>query len=433
MKKVIIAALLCALFISVFTLSGCERAENNENEKDNQISDTEGENATGVQSEDKAEADSSVENAELFRNAEKLEKYKTALELLEAGDLYGAYDIFLEIKDFRDVPSYLSCFSFKCSSIVTYSSSSASTAYFEYDEYGKPTLELYFGAPYHSTYAYTFKYDENQNLTESGFYYEGNRYNITLYQYDEKGRPTRQINPDGSYTDLEYDENSNITKRIGSRGNLEEYTYDADGNCLIIEYKEDGDVYLRITNEYDSKGNCIKKYSESAVGKENSIQTVTTIEYDENGRVIKELAEQSNGISWCTQYEYDENGRMIKYRNEHLSGWISLRVQTYKYDENGNLLEEHIEDKDGPNRSIFYELDAKGNCVKQICTMHRLGYTTVETYEYEYDEYGNVIKKISSGETDSAESRVVSTYSDYKLYYNPYPLQELPSQLDGKG
>ena len=109
--------------------------------------------------------------------------------------------------------------------------------------------------------------------------------------------------------------------------------------------------------------------------------------------------------------------------------WNSFSIYTYKYDENGNMTESHCETEDGQDHSCLYEYDSNGNCIKETYTWHSAASTDV--FMYNYDAYGNLLTKTRSG--DSPEDYYQVTYSGYKLYYNPYPVQKFPYQLDGKG
>ena len=291
----------------------------------------------------------------------KLSSYLQALRYLEEENIEAAYDIFLSIKDYRDVSEYLERFSFKYSAEIMWSPRSVSIIYHEYDEDGKQVLDFY-----RSTYSYAYEYDDNDNLIKV-VYRRGDREEITTYQYDENNRPICQNNPDGSYAKLEYDGNGNIIRKIGSTGNNEEYTYDADGNCLTVVYTENGIIYLRRSYEYDLSGNCVKQLQEHHFTDGQSNSTATTT------------------------YKYDENGNLIK-RSYYDTDSDSFSIYTAKYDENGLMTEEHLEKNIVKYNSYFYEYDLSGNRVKTTFTSHTQNYTTVSLFEY--DGYGNFVKKI---------------------------------------
>ena len=360
----------------------------------------------------------------------RIDSYREALRLLEAGELEAAYDIFLTIKDFRNVNDYLECFSFKYDVEIEKSPTGARTHYYEYDEYGKSTLCLRFGT-YASTERSVYEYDENENLNKKVYNYKYNDWQyeeVSLYEYDDNGNVTRYTDPRGDVTELEYDSNGNVIKKI-TKNTITEYSYDSRGNILKCESKKNGITTSMHTYayEYDSEGRCIRilhAYDFSG----SSGHILRTNKYDEKGNLIKEQTDQSNGLSYYSEYEYDGQGRKIKQVSYF--PYSGLATVSYKYDENGNMTEQHREDKSGRDYSYLYEYDSAGNCVKESYTS-RSGDTSVTTYEY--DKYGNLLKRISHGETDSPDDYNITIYMGYKLYYNPYTVKELPPELVGKG
>ncbi len=344
----------------------------------------------------------------------ELESYNKALALLAEGNIEDAYDVFLSIKDYRDVPSYLNCFSFQYDAVIKRSPRSMTTYYFEYDEYGRMTLEVY------DTYSYLYEYDDKGNLI-TYTYRTKNKDWVTQYEYDENNFLIRQISPFG-VVELEYDTNGNIVKRIDYDGGITEYTYDSCGRML-----SDISENYAVTYQYDAQGNCIKETITYDSG-----STVTTRQYDEKGNLIRFQRDYSGGRSNCSEYEYDENGYKIKETNYYSYGGSSSgsTYYTWKYDENGNQTEYRVADEDGDDYLYLYEYDINGNLVKKNYTSARSKVTNVTTYEY--DSYGNLLKVIQPGETDSPDDYYIETYLGYKLYYNPHPTRELPYEFIGK-
>ena len=153
----------------------------------------------------------SVSETEVKPNDPEEELYDQAVSLLESGDLYGAYDIFLTIPHVKDAGEYLSRFSF---GYEQYDYERADddykyTAYFEYDEYGRKVFSrIIYNDGIEHTYGYV--YDDKGNLIEelkNGVIYH-------IYKYDEAGNPIKMIPADGYASELEYDENGNITNSV---------------------------------------------------------------------------------------------------------------------------------------------------------------------------------------------------------------------------
>ena len=258
--------------------------------------------------------------------------YKEAKGLLAEGDLQGAYDLFLTIKDYRDVSEHLDKFAYRC---ATYSSLDETIRY-TYDEYGRIT-----------------------QIEEDGI--------VWLYEYNDKGLVSRAIrgtDPESEIVFLyEYDKYGNIIKITNYDGSTSEYTYDKHGNLLERKgMSAEGEQISHTEYTYTEYGDVLTHRSWNKTF-DSEYDYTYSYEYDQNGNKIR--YEQENG--YFEEWDYDEQGRVIRHYSEYANGDGTLR--TYKYDEYGNVSEFFIEAKDV------------------------LSGTTV--YKYEYDEHGNVLRQDS--------------------------------------
>jgi YD repeat-containing protein len=114
--------------------------------------------------------------------------YAQAISFLDQGNLQGAYDLFLTIRDYRNVEEYLSRFSFKCQSQVTRYTGYTQMSNLIYDSFGRVISHTLV-----STHV-----DESFIISDT-----------TQYSYHPSGHLAKQINSDGTVYTYEYDENGN--------------------------------------------------------------------------------------------------------------------------------------------------------------------------------------------------------------------------------
>jgi RHS repeat-associated protein len=294
--------------------------------------------------------------------------------------------------------------------------------------------------------------------------------NITLYQYDDKDRIKKIVDPLlkeilfeydaydrkistmdkwGNITRFEYDAVGNLSKTIDPNGAFEEYFYDANGNKIRMIDKtlnewlwgydennrliwEEDPLDNRTTYEYielgwktktiDAKNNqTVLEYDKvgrlkKVIDPENG---ETNITYDPMGNTLTETDARSNTIS----YDYDELNRLTKIIDRNLNetvfnyNCVNLISKT-----NGNNETTDYVEYDGNNRlkrknfpdstSVIYTYDPNGNVSTMV---DELGTTT-----YSYDELDRLTevqdpygKTVSYG-YDTSVHKTTLTYPDNK-------------------
>lgn len=310
------------------------------------------------------------ENGGLIGDIGKEATYDQAVQLLQEGNLQEAYDIFLTIKDYRDVPEYLDRFVYR-SETYKISSSRTSAIQYTYDEYGRIVKTEESDSGNFASFPLTWIYEYNdQGFVKKAIRKLEDGSEITyLYEYDKNGNITKVINPSGTTAEFAYDKKGNTVEEIyrGTQGELLKhgtYTYNNHGDVLtshVLDCELDQEYSFTYEYEYDKKGNKIKlvrdEYSEEW-------------EYDEQGRIVRD----------CWEYE---NG--------------ARELHTYRYDQYGNVSEEYRESRYGDAGTFVYTR--------------------------EYDEHGNILTEKIVYNDKGATNK---TYSEYKLYYNPYGVCEIP-------
>ncbi|MBO5939139.1 MAG: RHS repeat protein [Clostridia bacterium] len=397
MKK-ITALLLCLLLLLGVVLTSCEAEESSPSEE---------EISSRVEENEKESDENEAENELPAEPTDpKLEAYSEALQHLNAGEIEKAYDLFLTIKDYRDVSTFLERFSFGYQTSFFYEDDYGFVFHYEYDEYGRPILQRYFSTMSEHMTVIRQEYDEKGNLIKHSYQYSPQNIQETTYEYDEEGKLIRQNDPymdgDGTYKLAAYDEKGNVV-RIG-------YYFSYENEPHFEEFYE-----------YNEEGKRTKLTQKS-----NMYEYIETYEYDVCGNMVKESQTYNGVLRYFTAYEYDERGNKIK--GSHYSNEDSFAephtVWSWEYDENGKLTAQTYE-SDSYSSKTEYEYDSDGNCIKE--TYFRDGQAQTVN-RMEYDCYGNLLKR----ETEERHHSVTA-YSGYKLYYNPYGYKTLPTEFEAKG
>lgn len=290
-------------------------------------------------------------------------------------------------------------------------------------------------------------------------------YMTTSYEYDAWGRLIRTTDSTGYNSGtITYDLNGNVLTTTDSNGNVTTNTYDALNHVLTSEtVSDDASKNVLKSYTYDNMGRITSTTSNDltttciydALGRK-----YTEFEYNNDGYstfrgyfyegisqyVSEELTGQYHLLLYADKkYEYDNEMRVIKVLE---SGNESV---AYTYDANGNKASETLANgvvstytynnanritnlvtKSGETTISEYEysyyLDGSDACkirkengiiettsyeydgLKRLTKESVLnGSRAVNTYSYEYDDYGNRSKMVSSG---TADYTTVYDYND---------------------
>lgn len=314
-------------------------------------------------------------------------KYNEALDLMDEGNYEDAREILEELGDYKDAEELLENF-----------------------QYVLTSMEVDYG---HDGFSTAVHYnDKDQSLQIVFTYLDGNN-EIFDYVY-ANGKLTKEIctkeNGQKTIRDYTYDKDGNLTKEINTDHDgdvhIYEYFYDANNNC-IKEVHSAPDASKYITDlSYDINNNLVKKVDTFPSGAKN----VLDCSYNTRNLLIRKVATSFLGGQTVYTYLYDEADNLIKTTTS-FSGNTDEEIN-YTYDENGNLLEEEVTYLNGNKEIINYTYDTKGNLAKEIGKTYNASvsfWTTDYTYEFAYDENGNMIKQTL--EEDGDKATVVYTYN----------------------
>lgn len=236
-------------------------------------------------------------------------------------------------------------------------------------------------------YEHDCVYEGDILLTESETYYAGD------------GQITRRVE-----REYEYDNQGNLLREISSTYNgeethtgIEEYIYDEFQNLLsVIIYDENGNIAGPSEEyEYNTKGELIKGIYYYNDGR---IAAVYTYEYYETGELFKErfycYDHDSQEIDYVIEEEYDMSGDTIKHVKSDSDG--TIKTNLCEYDALGNEIKVTYYDGEFVEEILVSEYDANGNLLR--ATFYDGQNNVVAQDEYIYDEKGNVVEFIYTGD-----------------------------------
>ncbi len=328
---------------------------------------------TSCNKEDSGEADNGVSYDEALSAGD----YEAAYEILLSGDKEASKE---ELGKFIVLPISVSCDDVDGKYPATFS----------YDEKGLLTkLDI---AKERDGKAYSFTYDEKGNLlTEKYGDSDGSYTNhTTTNTYDEKGQVT--------VSETTYASGRKVTC---------EYTYDENGRVqteIETTVESWGDTNTIVYNSiYDAKGNLLSRKSakgngheytyddqnrlvtENDVHVEDGPYNLRTYTYGDDGRLVKEKWESVTSSDWWTEttYAYDANGtQYITLYSD--SGDTEAYTYAYEFDDNGNLTKKIYTERDDNEQRVSL-FDVAGNIVSIDITK---GETTAK-YTFNFDKFGN--------------------------------------------
>ena len=186
-----------------------------------------------------------------------------------------------------------------------------------------------------------------------------------------------------------------------------------DNDTTYIYPDDGGDIYYYTLSSwydwktcYDLNGNIILNLYDSEYYKE---QDQNFIPYDEEYDVGEEYT-----------YEYDDNGNIIKETFVKKTGSSVLKSSTYEseYDDRGNLIystvPKGIMATEGAYRTYCYDDD------DNMIECQYIDDYNIHTYEYSYDDHGNVVQEIYTYESKEDESYNSTHTNTYQNVYDDF-------------
>ena len=232
----------------------------------------------------------------------------------------------------------------------------------------------------------------------------------TYFRYDELGRKTEYVSvPLGSseeegrvVSSFEYDKWGQMVRNAGEGGSYNAHTYDASGNLIAIEtvnVTPVGELRSGAYMDYDEAGRLIRNVAE------NNGVVVSHYEYayDAQGRVIREESfDPAGNRLYVQEAEYDGD-RLVKSVQDFGS---SSTVSTTTYDEESRTYVTVTESPSGV--SIFRStVNEAGDPLRQEWQNETGSSVTV----YSYDEAGRLLREVT-GDPEAPAAVTSYTYDE---------------------
>ena len=272
----------------------------------------------------------------------------------------------------------------------------------------------------------------------------------TTFEFDDRGRISHVVDPQGAETSYGYDRFGNRTWMVDANDNRHEYAYttrnmlaeerlrdlgsgadgytvlsstiydfaghilrtvDAMGRSVRTDYNDDDSVRSRTLENfvradgtkgdlvleqvtYDGAGNAVKVVSAGG-------EDTTTTTYDSVGRVQRQMSDPA-GLARSQTYTYDKGGNPLTVvttgsaSNVPWSGVSQSQTATYGYDAAGRRSFEQVAAADGSVRKSTFAYDKRGLLVS---TVSPRGYETgadaaAFTTTFTNDELGRTVRTV---------------------------------------
>ena len=276
------------------------------------------------------------------------------------------------------------------------------TVNYEYDVLDRVSKITYnSGSTVLTTYIY--EYDANGNLAKV---IDSSSNRKTLYKYDLGGRMIGYIETDTSASD-------NIFQTW--------YEYDDKSHLSEVIYVQD---YAQSSNTYHSIQNYVYSYNNfeqlSSIEIKQTAETAldayfVTLLYDTFDRIItKEVkitnnSGSTNRVRIGGEYTYITNGSGLISKYITKVNGSTVSTYNYTYDNNGNITQ--ITNANGTIQ-WKYTYDSLGRLTRED------NRAASRTYVYTYNVEGNILKKTTYGFTTASGTPTTTLYSTYNYAYS---------------
>jgi antitoxin component YwqK of YwqJK toxin-antitoxin module len=188
------------------------------------------------------------------------------------------------------------------------------------------------------------------------------------------------------------------------------FEYDSNNNLINKIYYNNNGWYSKVVFSY--KNNMLVSSVDYDHNEKESSRCLYS--YDQSNRLVLKITEGENPKDkYKHTYSYDAKGKLLEYKvydNSSTGVFEQSMAKFYKYDENGRLITDAIEYSNGTFSRHLYEYNQQGNLIQQEDIYNFGKETSKSTLDFEYDERNNWIKKTSRHIKDTSRMTDVSVY-----------------------
>ncbi len=240
--------------------------------------------------------------------------------------------------------------------------------------------------------------------------------------------------PDGMEKVYTYDTQGQLVSVYAGTLLLEEHQYDYDEHTRTsATYNEDGILTSITTTQYDNSGQYSNGHIRDYVAEEYdpetgavcASETITFHAYDDvsyEADSVRSTADGSDLTQVYARFRNDDQPLEETTTSEDSSGCYT-QTATYTYDSDGNCLSkvrvmtEEVDGQESVSRveeSYSYQFDEEGRILKRTSTISQeeLGTRIVHTL-YNYDEFGNLLAEMEYAEGETEVWLTSHTYAQY--------------------
>lgn len=214
---------------------------------------------------------------------------------------------------------------------------------------------------------------------------------------------------------------SEIVKK-GSVRNILTSSYNENGDLIEeTDQSSNGIVIGRFVYKYDRIGNLVEKQSYNS----ESLEDRNCYKYDNSGHLIEEsLYKSNNSLLLKIICRYNNKGQQIERDSYRSDGNLFIRT-VYRYDNQGNEIEEINYDQENHlDSKTSFKYDSKGNKIEE--NIYNSDDNLFRKYSFRYDKNSNLIERCIYFPWGSLISKFT-----YRFDNNGNPCEENSYNSDG--